>query len=71
MHVQKVERKVESIIVGAIELTREDADVLYNKLGEVLGKPPTPRWAPCGDRYSHGPHHTKDGFCRGRSFDAT
>lgn len=69
-----VKRTVEQFVIGTpvgdVELTKEEADALYEGLAEALGKPAF-KWGKCGDRYSHGPHLDGDSFCRGRSFDAT
>lgn len=57
-------------------LSEEQANKLYDELGEVLGKSPFPlKQMHCDDRFSHSPHvEIKQGviyYCTGRSFDAT
>jgi hypothetical protein len=56
------------------DLSRREAEILYEGLHEALDKPPLLRYQECNDRYSHGPHAWgSDGlnYCGGRSFDVT
>jgi hypothetical protein len=68
--------KVENtrIKVGGLDMSIEEAGLLYDELGKVLGRPKIEHRG-CNERYSHGPHvvsvNNELHYCRGRRFDAT
>jgi len=73
--IQVKKQTVEQYSIGTLVLNAAEAAAIYNKLGELLGRPKVEHKG-CGDRYSHGAHwHGAETgtmyFCSGRSFDAT